>query len=305
MKGIGLLGAAVEMHRQGWCFQRIAGASAGAIVGALIAAYSAAGRDLAQLRGVMRDLDYRRFRDGAPLDKLGLPGKTLELLLQQGIYRGDYVAQWLGGVLEGVGVRTFGDLRIDDDTESALAPRQRYRLVVMASDVSRGQLVRLPWDYHYYGLDADKQSIVDAVRASVSIPFFFRPVDLPTGPRGGGTVTLVDGGLLSNFPVDAFDRADDRAPRWPTFGVKLSARPESRREAHPVEGTASLVLACLRTLLNAHDAYHLDDERVTERTVFVDTMDVSAVDFDIDARTQRMLYENGTRAARRFLDRRV
>jgi NTE family protein len=27
--------------------------------------------------------------------------------------------------------------------------------------------------------------------------------------------TLVDGGLLSNFPIDTFDRTDLQRPRWP------------------------------------------------------------------------------------------
>jgi len=129
-------------------------------------------------------------------------------------------------------------------------------------------------------------------------------VNLPTGPGGGGVPTLVDGGLLSNFPIDTFQRSDGRAARWPTFGVKLSARADARRHAHRVDGTASLVASCLRTLLVAHDAYHLDDEHVTSRTIFVDTMQVAATDFDIDAATRDRLYANGTRAARSFLGRR-
>ena len=30
--------------------------------------------------------------------------------------------------------------------------------------------------------------------------------------------------MLSNFPIDIFDRTDGRPPRWPTFGVKLLPR---------------------------------------------------------------------------------
>ena len=91
---------------------------------------------------------------------------------------------------------TFGDLAIDDDE---LPPEQRYRLVVTVADVTTGQLVRLPWDYRrVYGLDPDEQSVADAVRASMSIPFFFRPVSVTSA--AGLTSTLVDGGLLSNFP---------------------------------------------------------------------------------------------------------
>ncbi len=31
--------------------------------------------------------------------------------------------------------------------------------------------------------------------------------------------------MLSNFPIEVFDRTDGKPPRWPTFGIKLSARP--------------------------------------------------------------------------------
>ena len=33
-----------------------------------------------------------------------------------------------------------------------------------------------------------------------------------------GTATWVDGGLLSNFPVEVFDRSDGQPARWPTPG---------------------------------------------------------------------------------------
>lgn len=301
VKGIGLAGAIVELAEQGLHFPRIAGTSAGAIVGALAATYQAAGRPLSGIVDVMRALDYRKFRDGAVLDRLGPPGQALELMMSEGIYKGEYLIEWLSAELEKVGITTWGQLRIDDDEGTGLPPSQRYRLVVMTSDLSRGRLVRLPWDFHHYGLEPDEQSIVESVRASMSIPFYYRPVQLATGPGGGGAVTLVDGGLLSNFPVDAFDRTDGLPPRWPTFGIKLSARPDARQAAYQIDSTFDLLRGCLRTLLGAHDAYHLDDEGVTARTIFVDCLHVDSVNFDIDAATQQRLYENGRSAARKFL----
>lgn len=304
VKGIGLLGAVVEMAEQGWTFPRVAGTSAGAIVGSLVAACTQAGCDLASLVPLMERLDYRRFRDSDLLGRLGPLGRGLDLLVHDGMYQGEYLLEWLEAELATLGVRTFADLRIDDDPGTSLAPHERYRLVVMASDVSRGQLVRLPWDYPRYGLVADEQKVADAVRASMSVPFFFRPVTMrATRAAGGGRVTLVDGGLLSNFPIEAFDRTDGCPPRWPTFGLKLSARPAARQVSHPVDGPLDLAFACLHTLLDGHDAYHLDDLHVTERTVFIDTDQVSSLDFDIDVEQQRLLYRNGRAAAASFLSR--
>jgi NTE family protein len=302
VKGLGLLGSVIALDGHGYRFPRVAGTSAGAIVGALVAACASTGRELGSLVQVMQSVDYREFRDETALDHLGRVGQLTELLFERGIYKGDFLVEWLTAQLHELGVETFGDLRITeaDDPSSSLPPNQRYRLVVMASDISSGELVRLPWDCEeHYGIDPDSLRIVDAVRASMSIPFFFQPATLRTGDRK--KITLVDGGMLSNFPIECFDRVDAKPPRWPTFGIKLSARRAARQAPQDVDNAAELAVACLKTLLAAHDAYHLDDDQVTLRTIFVDTLGVAATDFDIDAPTQQRLYENGQLAAERFL----
>jgi predicted acylesterase/phospholipase RssA len=43
---------------------------------------------------------------------------------------------------------------------------------------------------------------------------------------------IVDGGLLSNFPVWLFDVPDGQKPRWPTFGLLLVA-PNQREPLVP------------------------------------------------------------------------
>ena len=59
----------------------------------------------------------------------------------------------------------------------------------------------------------------------MSIPLFFEPV-VHKDPDGEQHV-IVDGGMLSNFPVWLFDRRDGE-PRWPTFGLLL-VEPEPRK----------------------------------------------------------------------------
>ncbi|MGZ6544200.1 MAG: patatin-like phospholipase family protein [Actinomycetota bacterium] len=299
VKGIGLVGAYAALSEAGYRFHRIAGTSAGAIVGALIAA----GMPPAHLERVMHQLDYGRFEDESVLDHFGPVGKGLSLLFEKGIYEGNYVHEWLDKLLSSLGARTFGDLRLDDPG-SSLPPEKAYKLVVMVSDVTRGELVRLPWDYARYGLTADDQPVADAVRASMSIPFLYEPFRfVGAGPDGSEVVSfMVDGGLLSNFPIDVFDRTDGRAPRWPTFGIKLSAKPASPVTSRfQVSGALGLGRAMIGTMTNFHDQMHIEDPSVLARTIFVDTGDVHATDFDIDEATQETLYRSGRRAVRRFL----
>jgi len=55
--------------------------------------------------------------------------------------------------------------------------------------------------------------------------------------RTNRTHTLVDGGVLSNFPITVFDRSDGEQPRWPTFGVKIVPQlPSHDAEMIPIAG---------------------------------------------------------------------
>jgi NTE family protein len=302
VKGIGLVGAVIALTDAGYVFPRVAGTSAGAIVASLIAAFNTSGKDVHELEKIIRGLDYQKFKDGTWLEShLGTPAEIEALLAHGGMYHGDYLREWLGNQLSDLGVTTFADLKIPDaeDPGTGLPPGERYRLVVHSSDLTNKALVRFPWDYHRYGLNPDDQLVVDAVRASMSIPFFFRPVELicPTG-----SATLVDGGMLSNYPITVFDRTDGKPERWPTWGIKLSAK--SGQQTHLTEANDSafgVLMGCVETLMGRWDHYHLDDEGVADRTIFVDTFGTSAVDFGLPADVANRLYDNGKASATKFL----
>jgi NTE family protein len=297
VKGIGLLGAVLALDEAGYRFARIAGTSAGAIVASLVATYQKAGKDLRELEQVMYEVDYQRFAERPLLSRMAGPiGEGVDVLFRGGGHSGDYLDEWLGPLLKAAGVATFADLRIDDP-DSSLLEQQSYRLVTHTSDLSRRVLVRLPWDYSYYGKYADEQRVVDAVRASMAIPFYFRPVQMPTG---NGTATWVDGGLLSNFPITVFDRTDGKGARWPTWGVKLSSAAKPGHDT-PIHNGAQIALRCLATLRGDRDRYRLEQEGVGSRTMYVDTDGTSATDFAITRDVQEKLFENGKAAAGEFL----
>ena len=99
--------------------------------------------------------------------------------------------------------------------------RARYRLHVIGSEVTSGQMLLLPDALPNYQdkagtqLDKDSYPVVDAVRMSMSYPFLFTPVRLY---KGGKPYYVVDGGLLSNFPIWLFDSPH---PKRPTWGFRL------------------------------------------------------------------------------------
>ncbi|RBY74913.1 Patatin [Geodermatophilus sp. TF02-6] len=299
VKGIALVGAVVELVGR-YRFERVAGSSAGAV----LAAFVAAGLDADGVRERAARLDYDRVPDAwAPVPVLA---PAVGLLTRSGLHPGRYVTEWVRRELADLGVRTFGDLRREDPGDDpALAPWQRYHLVVTATDVTRGRLLRLPWDYREYGLDPDAQPVADAVRASLSIPFLFAPRQL-RDPRTGRRSTLVDGGVLSNFPVEVFDRTDATAPRWPTFGVgvgdtlsdeDVSVFGHRRLLPPPLRLLDSLVA----TSVTGRDRTYLAQPCVRRRAFSVDTTGTGLTDFDVGAAERARLVTAGQRAAREFL----
>jgi NTE family protein len=311
VKGIGVVGAMLVLDEAGYRFPRIAGTSSGAIAAALAAALQRSGRSLSLLKDYLGAVDYTRFEDKSLLRRLsGNLGSAAHLLLDMGLYSGDYLVEWLSPILADLGVTTFGELEIPlgEDPGASIPEGQRYRLLVLASDITRRTLIRMPWDYPIYGLPPGEQSIAAAVRASISIPFFFQPVRMKTKPSTspeygdwpGGTVTLVDGGMLSNFPIQSFDRADQAPPRWPTLGIKLSARQIAMSPDRPAGSTVGEAIDCLKTMITEWDRYHLDGE-TARSTIFVDCGTINSTDFGITAQEQQQLFDSGCRAATQFL----
>lgn len=300
VKGLALAGAVSALGEAGYAFPRVAGSSAGAIAGAFTAALQAAGEPLARLPELALSLDYRRLTDRSALGRLPLLGEPLAVLVQDGLYQGGYLEDFVAGALAELGVRTFADLALPAGALPGPAPPpdEAYRLVVTASDLSRRELVLLPWQLAGYRLESSTFPVARAVRASAALPLFFTPVRLQ--PSGA---TLVDGGLLSNYPFGVFTPVDEPAPRLPTVGVKLSGRPAGTPPTHRVGGALDLVVAAVETLLDARDAGYVSDPAAQAATIFVDTSDVSVVDFDISDARKRALLDRGRAAAEAWLAR--
>src|SRR5205814_7746855 len=112
---------------------------------------------------------------------------------------------------------TFRDMIVPGQENNA-DPILHYRLTVIASDITTGQILRLPQDAHFYGIEPDDFEIARAVRMSSSVPFFFMPVQVRH--RSGSLCRIVDGALLSNRP-SFFLEGPGTPPRFPPLGSHL------------------------------------------------------------------------------------
>lgn len=303
VKGSALVGAVTSLaeHSDPYSFHRVAGTSAGAIVAGLLAS----GMGVPQIKSVMDKLNFSLFQDEVGfLAHVPMVGPVASLLLHEGLYAGGFLHDWITETLAGQGVRTWADLK-ENDPASSLPPSQQYKLVVIVSDVSRGLMLRLPWDYEpLLGMDPDTASVADAIRASASIPFFFRPWNIPTDVKttGHDHIVCVDGGMLSNFPMSIFDRHDDLASRWPTIGVKLSGRATIRTEDWQSNtNNIQLAKSLLGTMMGAHDRSYVNDPKAISRTIFVDTSAYRSTDFQLTAGDKESMFNHGMSSGKTFL----
>jgi NTE family protein len=297
VKGIGLVGAVEHLEAAGLRFQNVVGTSAGAIVAALVAA----GYSATELRTIMQQLDFQRFTDLSKLDRVPLLGPALSLLREKGLYEGDYFESWLRELLAQAPrkVHTFRDLHMDDETPGS---KYFYKLQVIAADISRRKQLVLPWDIRDYGMNPEELDVARAVRMSMSIPFFFEPVRLQN--EQGETCYIVDGGVLSNFPVDILDNGKPNPP-WPTFGLKLVDRVKDDGQVHEepsrIRGPLSMLRAMFSTMMEAHDARYIQQKNF-DRTIAIPTLGVKTTDFGLRPEKGEALRRAGMEAARRFLE---
>ena len=304
VKGIGLAGAYAALQEHGVVPKRVAGTSAGAINAALVAA----GYGAAELDRILLDVPFASFMDEGPEDKVPLVGHGISALTQLGIYEGKAFERWITALLEAKGVTHFGQL----SDPAADRIQDRYRLKVIASDVTQRRLLVLPDDAALLGIDPDELEIAKAVRMSMSIPVFFEPV-VHRNPRTGQDHVIVDGGMLSNFPVWLFD-AEGRDPRWPTFGLMLvAADPRTVVAPAPANGNGNgngvgrfsalgYVKALASTMMEAHDRMYLEAATFA-RTIPIPTLGVGTTEFGIRPERVKALYASGHLAATDFLGR--
>jgi NTE family protein len=296
VKGIALIGAASVITGAGYSFQNLAGTSAGAIVAVLLAA----GYTPDELKTILMELDFRSFQDRASwLGRVPGIGKYLDLLSGLGMYGGTGLLELLRRLLLAKGVKTFGDLVFPGESE----PRYRFKVHVVASDISRGRMVILPDDAPAYGIQPEDLEVALAVRMSMSIPYYFRPAVLKN--PAGMPCYVVDGGLLSNFPIEFFDTPPPAVPAWPTFGFTLvpgkDDPEEDNRVEYEIHGPLSMFRAMFNTAMVAHDSYSLQQPDVAARTIRIDHLGISATAFDLSLEQKEALWESGRAAARGFL----
>ena len=317
VKGIAYVGALEVLDNEGILnnIERVAGTSAGAMVAVMVALrYSAE-----EVRQVLWNLDFKEFKDSSR----GVLRDTIRLFKEYGWYKGDFFRDQIAKLIEkktGIGEMTFEQL---EETG-------QYRdLYLVGADLTTG----LSKVFSAHNQETKTMKIADAARISMSIPLFFAAV------RGGkdNKHLFVDGGLLDNYTVKTFDRqtylADINNARRTeyyekinemlrmqrattrneyvynkeTLGFRLDAKEDiamyltHEENFKEIKGFFDYTKALVNTLIDfqTNDHLHSDD---WQRTVYIDTLGVRAIDFDIEDDKKDDLVASGKLYTKAYLE---
>jgi NTE family protein len=349
-KGAAFVGAWQELERRGHTARRFVGTSAGAVMAILVAAgYHAAEleRAHAEITGMADFLDVPATFDPEVIrqsavqelfDRTDLPlvpaatevrleralldalmGRAsfrmlFSLLELGGPFAGDRLRSWLTAKLEarhaGLGAATFAEF-------ARITTRD---LSITVSDVTGEEMLVLN------ARTAPACPVVWAVRASMSIPLVFQEVTWrPAWGRYRGRDlaghVLVDGGVLSNFPIhllpsklgEVQEIMGDAGPAAvPNLGLLID-------ESLPVAGTvpdprtrltALFDLRALRrvqriveTILNAHDRAVIDSCMARGEICRLPAGGYGALEFAMSDARRRAIIEAGRQAMSDYFDR--
>ncbi|WP_078552910.1 patatin-like phospholipase family protein [Bacillus alkalicellulosilyticus] len=278
VKCFSFIGALQVFEEKSHEFDRLAGTSAGALFAALIKA----GYTSEELIELLNELEVSYFLDPR---KTVLPFKLMRWVLlyyRLGLYKGNELEKWVKEKLAAKGVSTFADL-----------PPGSLKIVV--SDITRGRIVVIPDDLPQYGLIPEKFSVAKAIRMSCSIPYFFEPAKMYD--RSGKPSIIVDGAVLSNFPIWLFLDRNLRAKR-PVVGFRLTPKLEDipkKKVSNAVEMFQSL----FDTMMKAHDIRYIIKEHA-DNIIFIPIDEVKTTDFNIPEEKKRELIDLGRKQTEKF-----
>ncbi|KAK9823123.1 hypothetical protein WJX72_000428 [[Myrmecia] bisecta] len=220
----------------------------------------------------------------------------------------------------------------EDESKALLNDVGAGKMVIIASDITTATKAQFPENAKLYFNQPGRVHPGIFVRASMAVPGFFAPVvlpnatsgDLPTGataeqawkddvgfeptletpgkPRFPNKIKFVDGGVLSNFPINAFHNKD-RVPVLPTFGVcfgtSRTAVSASYTESNGILNFLGAIFDSSRQILDRDFLLKNPDYRQLITTI--DASGFDWLDFDLSETRKVELFAQGAKAAAEFL----
>lgn len=191
-------------------------------------------------------------------------------------------------------------------------------IVIVGSDITHEIKVEFPGMHRMYWGDDFSISPAKYVRASMSVPFFFKPFQVDFDPKQREVIEkewfqfikvqkklepcalLVDGGMLSNFPINVFYNPKIPVPRKPTIGIKLEYEDDTApKDVKSLMGFCGKLVSTMRFFYDRDFILKHDMYQKTVRSI--DTGKIHWLNFNLTDEEKVELFFRGALSATIFL----
>ena len=306
VKGIAYVGSLKELDKRGHynTIKRVSGTSAGALVALMIALKLSPD----QMEELMRGLDFNSFKRG---------WHPIRIFTKYGLYTGDSILDFIEKCYHRSPLflkreSTFQDLKEAGGRD----------LIVFASNLNENTL------NEFSEHQTPNCIVAEAVRASMSIPIFFKSWKFSNGIPNDHI--YVDGGVTFNYPLSFFDHPEFNEDPWTpneeTLGLFLEQQnvyehfqknpldPDNpkrhkssvfKRYFNKFKYNAwitSYFKHLFSTLMNSQNIGLFEESFLVRRTVFIDDLGISATKFNLNDADKDDLIKSGSVGVQRYFE---
>ena len=276
------------------------------------------------------DSDAREFIDALMSDasnlKIALKGAQVVDNFRDdfGLNPGKNFKNWIQNLLAQRNIHTLAELKALRKNVPVgfrkrggppLGCEEFERIALVSADITTETKVEFPRMAELYWSDPDHVNPSEFVRASMSIPIFFHPYRIKGIPQGAAQwelwnklsgyagnipteVLLVDGGIMSNFPIDLFHNKFE-IPKAPTFGVKLGY---DRRQPNKHDKFFGFIGATFDAARHVHDYdFLMQNPDYRHLLCHIETGSHNWLNFELTETERVDLFIRGAKAAGDFL----
>lgn len=253
--------------------EKVAGTSAGAITAALVALrYSAA-----EIEKIIFDMDFNSFED----DKNYRRVKS-----EYGLYAGDVFLDWMTDLIKKK--KLDAKATFDDLHKNGCLDLKIYATDLYIQDIQEFSYANTP-----------NVIVAEAVRASMAIPLFFKAWKFSNSIPNDHI--YVDGGVLLNYPIYAFDKND--TPNNQTLGIQLENLGQTATSnAFGYNNLKEYTKVLFETLMLTQKIALAQDATALKRTVSINDLGISSTNFDLTKEEKNNLIVQGRKAMETYFD---
>jgi len=244
-----------------------------------------------------------------------------------GLCPGQTFVDWMSDLLAEKAIRNWKDMREkrsdtnqkiwNEITGKIVEPNRWERLSLVTADITTGTKVALPDMAHLYWNNPDEVNPALFSRASMSIPAFFHPMvvkDIPNTADHAAKwnqeaqyrgpippqVYFVDGGSISNFPIDLFYKPEGEVDA-PVFGIKIGFDRNNYNEFTSFMGFSGAILNSMMSFYDNN--FFIQHPELNRYVGEIDYGKHNWLNFSLTEEDKLDLFIRGAKAASVFLKR--